>query len=253
MGGMFTFIKKEIIEKLRTGKLVIFMIISVLFGILNPAIAKLTPYLLEKFADSEQGVKITMDTDGALMAWQQFGKNMPMLIIIMCVLFASTVVSEFQKGTIIPVITKGLSKQKIIIAKFLVMFLTWTVGYIICFYITYFYTAFYWDNKVVQDMGTMVLCYWLFGVMILSLIILFSTIVKETTGVIIGVGLVYFIMSLLSIAKTVAEYLPTKLMDGGLITGGVTASDYTKSLIITGIVCVGVIILSLFLIKDKNV
>ena len=49
---MIAFWKKEWLEQLRSGKLIILGILFVLFGIMNPAVAKLTPWLLEAMADS---------------------------------------------------------------------------------------------------------------------------------------------------------------------------------------------------------
>ena len=44
MNGFFAFLKKELFELSRSGKLIIFGFVFVLFGIMNPAIAKLTPW-----------------------------------------------------------------------------------------------------------------------------------------------------------------------------------------------------------------
>ena len=47
MSGFTAFLKKEARESLRSGKLVILASLFLLFGIMNPAIAKLTPWMLE--------------------------------------------------------------------------------------------------------------------------------------------------------------------------------------------------------------
>lgn len=52
MKTFFVFVKKECMELLRTGKLTVLLIIFILFGIMNPAIAKLTPWLMEAMADT---------------------------------------------------------------------------------------------------------------------------------------------------------------------------------------------------------
>ncbi len=48
MKQFLTFTKKELLEQLRTGKLLILTILFILFGIMNPAMAKLTPWIMEK-------------------------------------------------------------------------------------------------------------------------------------------------------------------------------------------------------------
>ena len=47
MKHFLAFLRKEAIEHKRTGKCTILGILFVLFGIMNPAIAKMTPWLLQ--------------------------------------------------------------------------------------------------------------------------------------------------------------------------------------------------------------
>ena len=88
MRTLFAFTKKEMLEQLRTSKLVILGIVFLLFGVMNPAVAKLTPWLMEMLADTMEGsgliiteVKVT-----ALDSWVQFFKNLPMALIIFILL-----------------------------------------------------------------------------------------------------------------------------------------------------------------------
>ena len=87
MKTFLAFLKKELLFQLRTGKGMILGILFVLFGIMNPAVAKLTPWLMEMMADSlaESGMIITGITVTAMDSWVQFFKNMPMAF---CMWFA---------------------------------------------------------------------------------------------------------------------------------------------------------------------
>ena len=51
MRALLAFLKKEWMETVRSGKLLLLIIIFTIFGIMNPAIAKLTPWLMEMMAD----------------------------------------------------------------------------------------------------------------------------------------------------------------------------------------------------------
>ena len=83
MRALFAFIKKELTEQARSGKLLFMTILFVLLGIMNPAIAKLTPWLLETMADTlaTSGMTVTTVTVSALDSWVQFFKNMPIGLI----------------------------------------------------------------------------------------------------------------------------------------------------------------------------
>jgi len=58
MKSLHAFIKKETMEQFRSGRLMILGILFVLLGVMNPAVAKITPWLLEILADGavEQNV-----------------------------------------------------------------------------------------------------------------------------------------------------------------------------------------------------
>ena len=64
MNALLALIKKEIKEHIRSGRLIILGIVFVLFGIMNPAIAKMTPWLYEMLADSvaQSGMLVTAIT-----------------------------------------------------------------------------------------------------------------------------------------------------------------------------------------------
>ena len=85
MKSFIAFLKKEVFECIRSGELTFFCILFLIFGIMNPAIAKLTPWMLETLSDSlaEQGMMVTEVTVNALTSWTQFFKNIPISIVVL--------------------------------------------------------------------------------------------------------------------------------------------------------------------------
>lgn len=235
MNGFFAFLKKEIFELLRSGKLVIFGFIFILFGIMNPAIAKLTPWILEQSADSfSQGIMIGEVTVTAMDSWGQFVKNIPMAMIVMLVMFSGTFTGEYSKGTLIPIVTKGLSRNSVVISKTVVMMLTWSVGFGLCFGITYGYTAYYWDNSVVNNLAFMAFCWWLMGIFLICVLTLFSAFLNSSPQVMIGVGGTYAAMYILGMLGKIKEYIPTFILDSSsLMTEQSKPSDYSTAILIT--------------------
>ena len=232
---MIAFLKKEIMEQLRSGKLLFLSILFVLFGIMNPAVAKLTPWLLETLADSlaQSGMTITTAEVSAMDSWVQFFKNIPMALIAFVLMESSTFTKEYQSGTLLLSLTKGLARYKVIIAKTLVLTVLWTLGYWLCFGITYGYNAYFWNNSVAQNLMYSVICWWVFGLWVVSLVILFSTLAGENTGVLVGTGGVVLASSLLSFFPKLQKFLPTLLTDGNsLIYGAAEARKYTPALLV---------------------
>ena len=159
MKSLLAFIEKEMMEQLRTGKFLIMVLLFVLFGIMNPAVAKLTPWLLETMSDSlaESGMSITVATVSAMDSWMQFFKNIPMALIAFVLLESSIFTKEYQRGTLILSLTKGLRRYKIVVSKAVVLIVLWTAAYWLCFGITYGYNAYFWDNAVAKNLAFSVL------------------------------------------------------------------------------------------------
>ena len=236
MKALFAFIKKEMTEQLRSGRLLLLGILFVLFGIMNPAVAKLTPWLLELMADSlaQSGMTVTQVEVTAMDSWVQFFKNIPMGLIIFIVMQSSIFTKEYESGTLVLALTKGLARHKVVTAKFVVPVVLWTANYWLCVGITYGYNAYFWDNSVAKNLGFAVLCWWLFGLFVIALANLFSTLVKANTGVLAGTGGVVFALYLLGMLPKLKEYMPTYLMDGtSLIYGLSEPQTYGKALVIT--------------------
>lgn len=232
---MIAFLKKEFWEQLRSGKMMFLGILFVLFGIMNPATAKLTPWLLETLADSlaQSGMTITVAEVSAMDSWVQFFKNIPMALIAFVLMESSTFTREYQSGTLLLSLTKGLARYKVVIAKTLVLTVLWTLGYWLCFGITYGYNAYFWNNSVAQNLMYSAICWWVFGLWVVSLLILFSTLAGENTGVLVGTGGVVLASSLLSFFPKLQKFLPTLLTDGNsLIYGAAEASKYTPALLV---------------------
>ena len=236
MRSLIAFTKKEVLEQLRTGKLVVLSILFVLFGIMNPAVAKLTPWLLEMFADSlaDSGMVITSVTVTALDSWMQFFKNIPMALIAFVLLESSIFTREYQSGTLVLSLTKGLRRCKVVFSKAAVLIVLWTVGYWLCFGITYGYNTYFWDNSIAQNLLFSVICWWLFGLWVIGLVVLFSVAANANAGVLLGTGGVVLASYLLSMIPKLNQYLPTQLTDGNsLIYGAVEAEKYLAATTIT--------------------
>ena len=96
MRSFIAFLRKESLDQMRSGKAAVIGILFILFGIMNPAIAKMTPWLLEMMADSlaESGMSITLGEITALDSWTQFFKNMPLALIAFVLLQSSIFTKE---------------------------------------------------------------------------------------------------------------------------------------------------------------
>ena len=244
MRAFLAVFRKEWMEQLRSSRFIILTILFVMFGIMNPAIAKLTPWLFEVMAESleESGMVVTTVEVDAMTSWVQFFKNVPMALIVFVLMQSSIFTKEYQAGTLVLALTKGLHRYKVVLSKAAVLILMWTALYWIHFGVTYVYNNYFWDNSVAENLLFSVTCWWIFGLWVIAVIVLFSTIASANTGVLVGTGAVVFGFYLISLLPKLTKYLPTLLMDGNsLIYGAKEVDDYTIAIIIavvTAIICI---------------
>lgn len=247
---MNAFLKKEWMEWGRTGRSLVLLLVFVLFGIMNPAIAKLTPWLMETMSESlaEAGFVAAAVSVDAMTSWVQFYKNIPIGLIVFVLVSSGNFTAEYEKGTLIPVVTRGLARWKILAAKSVFLYGAWTVLYITCFGITYGYNAYFWDNGIAGNLFFAAACTWLFGVWVIALLILFSAVSKTGSQVLLGTGGVALGVYLLDMFPKLDAFLPARLMKGlELMQRSGSPEDYYASMAAAGItilLCMGGAVLS---------
>jgi ABC-2 type transport system permease protein len=230
MKSLVAFTKKERVEQARSGKLLIIGIMFVLMGVMNPAIAKMTPWLLEMLSESLEkiGMTVTQISVNALDSWQQFYKNIPMGLIAFLLIEGGIFTKEYESGTLVLSLTKGLERYKVVVSKALVLIALWTVGYWLCFVITYGY------NAVAQNLILSAVNWWVFGLFILSLTVFFSVLSKSNSAVFGGVGGSVLALYIISLFPKLKEYSPLMLADGNsLIFGLKEIKAYSTAVCIT--------------------
>ena len=223
---------------------------------MNPAIAKITPWLLDIMSEdlAENGMIIGEVTVDALTSWTQFFKNAPLLLIVFLLMHSGVFAKEYQSGTLVLILTKGLSRYKVVLAKAAHVLLFWTVGYFLTFTVTYLYNAYFWDNSVAKGLFSAVINYWLFGIFLVSLLLFFSVISKSFYFAPICVGAVALVSYLFGLIPRLSYVLPTALMNSaGLLAGVDFASDYILSCIITSVLSVAAVALSIPVFNKKEI
>lgn len=255
MKTLTAFMKKEWMEQLRTGRFFVLSIIFIFIGIMNPATAKLTPWLFETLADtlSEDGIQVTNVTVDAMTSWMQFFKNIPLGLLVFILLESNIFTKEYQSGTLLLALTKGYGRYKVILSKSVILMILWSVYYWICFAITYGYNEFFWDNSVARNLLFAIVCWWLFGVWVIMISVLLSTIAKANTGVLAGTGAILLGAYLIRLLPKVKTYSPITLVNSAaLLDGAEKISSYRASIVMTLLLCVVCVITSILLLDRKQ-
>ena len=255
MRALFAFTKKELTEQSRSGRFVIQLTVFCFLGILNPATAKLTPWLFEMMAESlsQSGMTVTVSEVSSLDSWVQFFKNIPLALTVFILLQSNSFTKEYQSGTLVLSLTKGLKRYKVLISKTAVLFVLWSLFYWLCFGITYLYSEYYWDNSVVSSFGFSAFCWWLFGLWVVSLCVLFSTASSSNVFVLLGCGAGLCGSYLLGMLPKISKFLPTLLTDANSLIYGVSeAESYFEAMAVTALFILIDWVLAYFLFNKKR-
>lgn len=215
MRSYIAFLKKEGIEVVRTHKLMLIVIVFVLIGMLNPITAKFTPQIIKEFMP--EGMVIAINEPTAVDSWMQFFSNVPQMgLIVLVILFSGIMSNEFAKGTLINMLTKGLSRRVVIYSKFSISLIIWTISYVLCFLVTFIYTDYFWDTSNINNLFLAIFLLWLFGTLLLSTIILGGVIFKSNYACLLFTGTIVALMFLINIVPAVSEYNPVFLVSNNM-------------------------------------
>lgn len=239
MRGTKAFLRKEMLALKRSRSFYIALGVFLLFGLMNPLLTILTPILFEILAPQmeEIGMSIGVIEASSSLCWQEFSENFSMMLIVFVIMYAGIMTSEYRRGTLILVLTKGMSKKGIYLSKLVSVLLVWTLGYIGMTAVTLIFSACLWDNSEVCHLPAVIIVMWLSGVMLCCLIMCFSAFFKGMAQVLVGTGAVVFVCLILGIIPGAAKYLPTSLMETSSVMAGYSEIGI-PSVLITVAICV---------------
>lgn len=211
MRDIVIFTKKEWLEAWRTKKLLLILTVFVFFGILSPLIAILTPEILK--SSLGDGVQISLPEPTSVDSWVQFYKNLTQIgIYLLAIFFSSSVSGEVKSGSLINLVTKGLSRSAIITSKFIMISLLSVAAILLSFGVTAAYTSVYFTDKASPHIFLALIPFLVFILYFSSIIVLGSTLFKSGYLSLLFSLLMIGLMYLLNIVESVRAYNPIMLI-----------------------------------------
>jgi ABC-2 type transport system permease protein len=209
----WTATRKEIRQLWRTKRLLVMGTVFLIFGMMSPLLAKLTPQLLSSIEGAEFFAELIPEpTAGDAMV--QYISNLSQFGFILAVLLAmGLVVGEKERKTIPMILSKPMPRWAFITSKFTAQFMMYVLMFVLSSLGAYYYTIILFGSL---DLSTFLLLnglmlLWLLTFVALSL--LGSTLGKSTIAA-GGIGLG------LSVALMLAGSIPLygELLPGGLMS-----------------------------------
>ncbi len=253
MRNFFAFMKKECWEYTRNYKLFVMLTVFIMLGISNALMAKLLPEIIGSLATN--GISIDLPTPTALDAWSQFFKNSTQIgLIVLVIVLSGMMASELSKGTLVMLLTKGLSRGAVILSKFTCMLLIWTLCLAVCFGLTYGYTHFLFPEGGVTNLAFSIFCLWLFGVFLLALLSFAATVTKSNYACLLITGLGVVLCTLIGIIPAAHAYNPLSLASDNvaLLTNAIQVSSLYRCIGLTFMISILLLTASFLVFRKKQ-
>lgn len=247
-------LKKEVIEGARTKKMISTFILFLFIGLISPLTAKLTPMILQSIATGNIDINVAPPSE--IDSWTQFFKNISQIGMFgLAIILSTQMANEFQKGTLINLLSKGLPRYQVVLSKIIYNFILWFIAYFCSFILTYFYTKYFFGISFpVRNILMAALLPFIFGLFLISLEILAGVISGNVIGTLILTSAGIVIQLILSIRDEIVKYMPIALIEKPVnLIKGIGYDDYYVPIITGSILLILCIVISIAVINIKQI
>lgn len=251
MNGYIAFMKKEFTENMKNYRFIILFAVFLIFGIMSAFLAKFTPEILSALAAD---MEMTSEPV-ALDAWKQFYKNISGVgFSAFIILFGSCLSNEYAQGTLVLMVTKGLSRRAVILAKYTVAAVLTTISYWAAYAAAYGYTALLWNDTNLSNVALAAFLLWIIGFLYLSILMIGCVIFKQTFTSILFTGGIVALISLLGMAEPIAKFNPFLLTSKNidLISGEAVPAEFMIPAFISVILSISGLLIAVRLFNKKQ-
>lgn len=217
MNSFRVFLKKELVEFIKTWKLLIMLLLFLSSSVLAPVLAYFTPMLMEMSGFEMGGAagevyNQTMESSYTLYYSNQMQMGLLTVVFITCL----AVVREKSKGTAVLTLTKNISRRSFILAKFT----SYTIWYSAVFVISYLafalLTQIIFGASMTKDALFSMLVFYLPGLLFVASSIFASCISKNTLiSCLIGFGF-FALIFILSAIPFINKFTPGMLINNAI-------------------------------------
>lgn len=208
----FPLLKKELKEQFRSGRLIVFMVLFLLFGLLSPLTAKFMPDIIASFSES-QNISITLPEPGWMDAVAQYIKNLTQICtFLIIIIYMGSIAKEKETGTAVFLLSKPVSRGSFLSAKFVSVALAAFVSIVISFLAAAFYTVLFFDGFDILRFAWLNLVMLLYLISILFMVMMFSTLMRSQILAGVLSFVCWMLISLAGQLGGIGKFLPAALI-----------------------------------------
>ena len=222
--NFITVFRKEMLEQWRTYRFLIVAAVFAAFGLASPLLAKFTPEMLKSIPGVPPELLAAIPAPTVTDAITQYVKNMSQFGILLALLMTmGVVVQEKERGTAAFFLTRPVSRETFLLAKFASMTVTFiaslSIAAVGCWYYTYvLFEPLAWGPFLVLN-GLMLIIFLVY----MALSLLGSTLARSQ-GIAVGLAFAALIViGGIGSLPSIGNYFPGRLFSWGvtLMTGGI--------------------------------
>lgn len=221
--NFITVFRKEMLEQWRTYRFLIVVAVFAAFGLASPLLAKFTPEMLKSLPGVPTELLSAFPAPTVTDAITQYVKNMSQFGILLALLMTmGVVVQEKERGTAAFFLTRPVSRETFLLAKFASMTVTFiaslSIAAIGCWYYTYvLFEPLAWGPFLALN-GLMLIIFLVY----MALSLLGSTL-AHSQGIAVGLAfLALIVIGGIGSLPSIGDYFPGRLFSWGvtLMMGG---------------------------------
>jgi len=211
-----TLLRKEFREQWRTWKMIVFLAVFLITGIISPLLAKYTPVLLRSIPNLPEGLAGIIPDPTVADSVAQYLKNITQFGILLVILLTMGVVAqEKERGTAAMLLTKPVSRSALILVKWLTGMTTVLVGLAVAGLACLAYTLVLFEPLPFGTFWGMNLLIFIYLGVYLSVTLLASTLARsQVMAAAGGFGGLILLLILGSIPR-LGDYMPGQLVAWG--------------------------------------
>jgi ABC-2 type transport system permease protein len=222
-----TLLAKEFREQWRTWKMIVFMAVFLITGIISPVLAKYTPELLKSIPNLPSGLADFIPAPTVADSVVQYLKNTEQFGILLVILLTMGVMAqEKERGTAAMLLTKPVSRSAVILAKWLTGMTILLAGLLVDGLACLAYTVVLFEPLPLGAFWTLNLLLFVYLGVYLTVALMASTLARSQSIAAAGAFGGLIVLLILGSLPRMSDFMPGRLTAWGtslVLKGDITA------------------------------
>ena len=222
-----TLLAKEFREQWRTWKMIVFLAVFLITGIISPVLAKYTPEILKSIPNLPAGLADFIPAPTVADSLAQYLKNTEQFGILLVILLTMGVMAqEKERGTAAMLLTKPVSRSAVLLAKWLVGMTIVLAGLLVGGLACLAYTVVLFEPLPFGAFWILNLFLLIYLGVYLTVALMASTLARSQSIAAAGAFGGLIVLIILGSLPRVSDYMPGQLVNWGnslVLKGDLTA------------------------------